>query len=331
MMHQHVGGPMYHHGAIMGPGRFGVYPHPFTRVGMMGGPIWGGYRFGYRPWGWGWGGFGVGTGLALGLGLGLAYRPWALYSWPGYTYPTYYTEPSNTTVIVQQPQQQQQQQDTHSKADQVELPPPRVLSERGVKKLEYDTGTCHHRFIMIEKEAVYMFHDEESSDASGSFPLLFDVVAYPVRPNTEPLAPNATSENKIHHHNIDVEHCFKVFACDPHRSYGARTYYFACQDDLQRDRMVQAINFNTVLLCENEKSVSEYVNRLLPVFASMNNGQLPADIDNRVHQQIDIIRYNRSLYLPPPPQGMVPPPIPKMPQAQLQSQVQNQHPAEPSS
>ena len=85
----------------------------------------------------------------------------------------------------------------------------------------------------------------------GWFPLLFDVVAYPVHPNTEPFAANATLPQFVHQGVIPNNFCFKVTACDPTHGYGARTFYFIGKDSEQSTRIIQAINFNavTVQLC----------------------------------------------------------------------------------
>lgn len=84
----------------------------------------------------------------------------------------------------------------------------------------------------------------QDSNASGWIPFLFDVIAYPVVKGTEKKAANSSTKGEGSK-PIKKDHCLRITACDPKRNYMARTYYLICKSNEQRDRIIEAVNFNT--------------------------------------------------------------------------------------
>jgi len=220
---------------------------------------------------------------------------------------------------------QQQQGPPPGGMQEFPTPQPIDLTLHHVDKLEYEHNIWHKRVVKLESDGVYFFNHAHDTQADSWFPLLFDTVAMPVKYDTEPKAANATAASHMpHHHNIDRHHCVKVSATDPKRNYLSRTFYFVLQTEQEAQQLLQSINFNTVLLCENQNAVSEFVNRMLPLLAGQFGGQLPGDVDSLVQQQIDITRGNRQLFLPPPPQNILAPVVNQqqfVPQAIVQQPV----------
>jgi len=250
-----------------------------------------GYTWRYRPWGY---------------GAGFYFGNWSLYNWgPGYGYYGY--RPNPTIVVVNQQAAAPTANVQAPAQPAANLPPPMLIPQSKLKKLEYDGNSWHDRWAQVEKDGLYFFKSHGDTVSSGWVPFLFDSVAYPVPPDTEHKAVNSTALSHSHTHNIQESHCFKVIGCDPERQYMARTYYLIAANDQERDQFIHAINFNITAFCENEEGAKEYVNRLVSTLALTNNGTLPSDVDAQVATQLDTIRTNRAYFLPPPPAGMTPP------------------------
>src|SRR4051812_1306594 len=84
-----------------------------------------------------------------------------------------------------------------------------------------------------------------------------------------------------------------------------RTYYFATDNEPDKNQLIFATNFNTTLKCDHEYGVMEYVNGLLPMIVQECQNRIPPTLDEKVNEQVEILRANRSCFLPIPPDGFI--------------------------